>query len=89
MIRRGINYGQKGGEGKTRGRKASVYQGVLPNGTKVTVKSMLRHTDNAVIAWYEHEGVQYPNGAWDADDLPDWIVARKRYVPATRIKAGA
>lgn len=89
MSRRGTTYGQKGGEGPTRGRKASVYLAALPNGLAVTVKSFKTHVEHAVVAWYTHEGVFYPNGAWDPNDLPDWVVESKRTpVPAMRIVEG-
>ena len=100
---RRTTYGQKGGDGPTQGRKASVYTTTDPTGKVVTVRSFKTHTDNAVIAFYFHRDCGnghpegwYPNGAWPADDLPEWV--RDRYVgcdPSTgglfraeRVRAG-
>jgi hypothetical protein len=92
---RGTTYGRKGGKGFTRGRVASVYEAVDPLGATVKVRSYKMHTDNAVIAFYHStvnlrpgESVWHANGAWDADNLPEWL-RRHVLVPAKRIKVGS
>jgi len=52
-------YGQKGGEGPTRGRKATTYTATAPDGSVLTKRSYFTSADTAVMGAYEHEGKWY------------------------------
>ncbi len=45
-------YGQKGGEGATKGKKATTYEATLPDGTKITKRGFIATGDEAWIAYY-------------------------------------
>lgn len=52
------NFGKRGGEGPTRGKKSRSYIVTLPDGTTVTKRTFEELTDPVGYA-YLHEGVWY------------------------------
>lgn len=81
-------YGQKGGEGPTRGKRATTYTATAPDGTTLRTRAMFipgtAPTTDAVMLAYEHRGTWYPNGVWAAGSLPDWARGRTA-LPATPV----
>lgn len=71
-------YGQKGGQGHTRGRKASLYEAVDPSGKTVQKRSFTVHHDDVLMAFYCHEGIWHVNGVHERGNLPEWV--RDTYV---------
>jgi hypothetical protein len=50
-------YGQKGGEGATRGRKAAVYDVILPTDEIVEKKTFFPPEGEACGYGYQHQGI--------------------------------
>lgn len=59
-------YGQKGGQGPTRGRKSAAYTVRLPDGT-VTLKRTFHSMTTPTGYAYEHGGKWYVAAVHDAD----------------------
>ena len=73
-------YGQRGGDGPNTGKKASKYQGTLPDGRVVTKRSFNIHTETALLRVYQHQGVWECCGPFaDKTSWPDgtYITAQK------------
>jgi len=68
-MRRGTIYGQKGGEGPTRGKKATTYVVALPDGTTARKRAYSPPTGTAVGYAYQHEGKWFV-AAIDEPDCP-------------------
>lgn len=73
-------YGQLGGEGPTRGKKASTYEGFTSDNEKITKRSFRVHTPTAFIAIYKHGGKWQASGVRETPE--DW--GTQIWIPATR-----
>jgi len=60
-------YGQKGGEGPNKGRKATTYRAILPDGSVVEKKSFFESGPTALMAIYQHEEKWYVANVLAAD----------------------
>lgn len=58
-------YGQKGGEGPNRGRKATTYTATAPDGTMLTKRSYQIDAPTAYLGAYQHQGVWHAAGIVD------------------------
>jgi hypothetical protein len=52
-----MRYGQKGGDGPNTGKKATIYEATLPDGSVGRKKSFHIDASDAFMSIYEHEGV--------------------------------
>jgi hypothetical protein len=77
-------YGQRGGEGPTRGKTAAIYLVTFPDGTTATKRSFQVHDDHAWAGIYQHEGKWYVAGI--RAESADW--PGQTVVPAARIIQG-
>lgn len=82
-------YGEKGGEGPTRGQTASVYELIAPDGSVHRKRSFHVHSDDVIGIGYTHQGKWYPNTVFDRSNIPEWGNEPEKWVPARRIKKGA
>lgn len=73
---------KKYGVGVTAGKKASTYEAIAPDGTKLKKKSFFIHNDTALMGAFEH------NGSWMASGITlekqNWI--NQIFLPAKKIK---
>jgi hypothetical protein len=60
-------YGQKGGEGPTRGRKATFYLVALPNGTTQKKRTFSQPVEPCGFA-YQHDGKWFVAGVCEDTD---------------------
>jgi hypothetical protein len=90
-------YGQKGGEGPTRGRKAITYEGVFPTGERFTKRSFDVNESTAVVYAFtllsssgkRKAGDWYPASVCAAGDkVPHGFVedAQHARIPVTRLE---
>lgn len=70
------SYGKRGGEGPTRGQKASTYSFTFPDGTTGKKRSFHVHDEKATVAVYQHEGKWYAAGIVPSNDIPAWVNVR-------------
>lgn len=82
-------YGQKGGDSPTAGKRASVYQAVLPDGSTITKRSFTVHSEDARLHIYRiprrNPNRWYLGGIYSLDDGPHEFAGEPVFVPAVRI----
>jgi len=79
----GNTYGQRGGVGATRGKKASTYEATLPDGTVVQKKSFHVDTPAAWMSTYQTTDNKWHAGGIYAE-TKGW--ENYRFVEARRVK---
>lgn len=57
-------FGQKGGEGPTRGKKATTYVFLFPDGTWGRKRSFQVNAEHGFVSCYKHEGKWYASGVY-------------------------
>lgn len=77
-------YGQKGGEGATRGRKATRYNFDFPDGSRGVKKSFFIQDETALVGVYQHDGVWHAAGVWRHGEPTDWLRRNYTFIEATR-----
>lgn len=73
---------KKYGIGATRGKTASTFQAIAPDGNVLKKKSFHIHTDKALIGAFQHKGIWYASGV--TDQVHDW--GEQIFLPAEKIK---
>lgn len=76
-------YGQKGGEGPTRGKFAHLYEVTLPDGTKIRKRTFGEYGDSALATALRLKNGKILAAVWDG--RPAWE-GDFGYLTATRIR---
>ena len=73
----------KNGIGANRDKKATTYEAVAPDGSKLKKKSFVVHSDTALMGVFKHGGKWMASGITDEEQ--DW--GAQIFIPATRLTA--
>jgi hypothetical protein len=83
-----MRYGQKNGDGPTRGKIAATYEAIAPDGVALRKRIFYGDTigDAGVMAIYQHDGKWHAASIdrADGDKVTAWT--HYRWIPARRVK---